>query len=290
MPKRWTDTDKWNKKWLRQLEGRYRSFWCFLCDSCNIAGIWDVDFEVASIKIGFELKEDDTLKAFKDKVVVFDEGRKWFVPSFIDFQQGEVLNLENNCHKGIIRCLYDQKLFEYLDQHTREGSAKIGKILGKDKEALPKPFGSPSDGVLSPTSNSNGNGKGNGKGERESKEREKREKAVTAEDRAKVAGLVDLCKRSIYFAKVATTEPELYFCKMIEAYNLTPNIITKELKKMEAWLVSHPKRHVKDPKRFINNWLSRTGEDYGESGSDNSSSGNKPEKRGKFSDVTETVV
>ena len=57
MSKRFTDTEKWNKKFVRSLRPEYKLLWMFILDECNTAGIWDVDIEVAEIKTGVKLKE-----------------------------------------------------------------------------------------------------------------------------------------------------------------------------------------------------------------------------------------
>ena len=50
-----TDTDKWKKRFLRELKPQHKLLWFYILDDCNHAGIWDVDIEVASIRVGEEL-------------------------------------------------------------------------------------------------------------------------------------------------------------------------------------------------------------------------------------------
>ncbi len=52
MAKRFTDTDKWKKPFLRGLDGAYKLLWFYILDDCDMAGIWQVDFEVARIRTG----------------------------------------------------------------------------------------------------------------------------------------------------------------------------------------------------------------------------------------------
>lgn len=88
MAKRFTDTEKWKKGFVRGLPGAYKLLWFYLCDECNHAGIWDVDFQIAQIKIGLDMpiSEEKAIQLFQTKIIVFDSGAKWFIPSFIDFQ------------------------------------------------------------------------------------------------------------------------------------------------------------------------------------------------------------
>lgn len=75
---------------MKQLPAEYKLFWLYLIDDCDIAGIWHVDFEVAEIRLGIKLSEEKALRFYKDKVVVFDSGTKWFVQDFISFQYGQI--------------------------------------------------------------------------------------------------------------------------------------------------------------------------------------------------------
>ena len=55
MAKRLTDTEKYRKKFFRNLPGAYKLFWDFLYHECNHAGIWHVDFDVAQIYLGRDM-------------------------------------------------------------------------------------------------------------------------------------------------------------------------------------------------------------------------------------------
>ena len=113
MAKRMTDTDKWKKRFLRELKPQHKLLWFYILDDCNHAGIWDVDIEVASIRVGEELIYDMLPQSFLDKIVIFDNGDKWFIPEFIDFQYGE-LNPNSNVHKSVIALLQKYNLEGYL--------------------------------------------------------------------------------------------------------------------------------------------------------------------------------
>tara|TARA_R100001463_G_scaffold25017_7_gene59477 strand:- start:17 stop:685 length:669 start_codon:yes stop_codon:yes gene_type:complete len=129
MAKRMTDTDKWKKRFLRELKPQHKLLWFYVLDDCNHAGIWDVDIEVASIRVGEELIYDMLPQAFLDKIVIFDNGDKWFIPEFIDFQYGE-LNPNSNVHKSVIALLEKYNLEGYL-----KGSQGVQSTLNnKDKD------------------------------------------------------------------------------------------------------------------------------------------------------------
>lgn len=124
-----TDTDKWKKRFVRELSPQHKLLWFYILDDCNHAGIWDVDLEVASIRVGFDLTHDNLPSSFGEKVISFDNGDKWFIPEFIDFQYGE-LNPNSNVHKSVIALLEKYNLEGYL-----KGSQGVQSTLNnKDKD------------------------------------------------------------------------------------------------------------------------------------------------------------
>ena len=124
-----TDTDKWKKRFLRELKPQHKLLWFYILDDCNHAGIWEVDIEVASIRVGEELIYDMLPQAFLDKIVVFDNGDKWFIPEFLEFQYGE-LNPNSNVHKSVIALLEKYNLEGYM-----KGSQGVQSTLqDKDKD------------------------------------------------------------------------------------------------------------------------------------------------------------
>jgi len=104
MAKRFTCTDKWKKPFLRGLETPYKLLWFYILDDCDHSGVWQVDIEVAEIRTGEKFNIEKALENFGEKVIAFDNGEKWFIPDFIDFQYGE-LNAENRAHKSVLSLL-----------------------------------------------------------------------------------------------------------------------------------------------------------------------------------------
>jgi hypothetical protein len=104
MSKRFTDTDKWKKDFLRGLDSSFKLLWVFICDDCDHAGIWHFDPEVAEIRIGSKIDWAKAKDQMASKIHVFDGGKKWFIPSFLEFQYGE-LNEKNRVHASVFRQL-----------------------------------------------------------------------------------------------------------------------------------------------------------------------------------------
>lgn len=92
MAKRFTDTDKWKKGFLKGLPIAYKLFWLYICDDCSNMGIWETsELGVVKERTGQKIDLKKALELFNHdevRVHVFDNGKKWFLPGFIIFQYG----------------------------------------------------------------------------------------------------------------------------------------------------------------------------------------------------------
>lgn len=130
MAKRFTDTERWKKPFIRSLQAPYKLLWFYICDDCDHAGIWQVDLDVAQIRIGEQFNVKDALAAFGDKVISFDNGTKWFIPSFIEFQYGELKD-NNRVHDSVIKIL---KKYNLIDNKNKTLSSPLQGDKDKDKD------------------------------------------------------------------------------------------------------------------------------------------------------------
>ena len=137
MAKRLTDSDKWKKGFIRGLAPKYKLFWLYILDDCTHAGIWETDFEVASIRIGSKITEAEAVTVMASHIVIFDGGNKWFIPSFIDFQYVN-LNENSRVHQSVIKSLdkYDVYNIKGIDPNDVEGVS----LLDKDGIVVKKPI------------------------------------------------------------------------------------------------------------------------------------------------------
>lgn len=138
MPKRFTDTEKWKKPFLRNLKAPYKLLWFYILDECDHAGIWQVDFDVARLKIGERINEQEAIKSLGDKVVLIDGGEKWFIPSFIDFQYGKLAE-NNRAHTKAILALRKHGLID--------GDLNVCPPSSKKNKPLVSPLTSPLQGA-----------------------------------------------------------------------------------------------------------------------------------------------
>jgi hypothetical protein len=133
MAKRFSDTDKWKKPFIRSLQAPYKLLWLYILDDCDHAGVWQVDMEIANIKIGENLNTETALKQFGDKITVFDSGEKWFIKDFIDFQYGE-LNPKNRVHESVLSILKKYNLILEIKHLTSPLQGAKDKDKDKDKD------------------------------------------------------------------------------------------------------------------------------------------------------------
>lgn len=129
MPKRYTDTDKWKKIWFRKLKNDHKVFWMYVLDQCDHAGIWEVDFELASYFCN-GIKESEIRKTFVKQYHEFDDGKRWFIKDFIEFQY-RGLDESNRVHNSVINILKRHGLFKGLIRPLYEA-----KDIYKDKDQL----------------------------------------------------------------------------------------------------------------------------------------------------------
>jgi hypothetical protein len=99
MAKRLTDTEKWKKPFVRGLDAPYKLLWFYILDDCDHAGIWQVDEDVAKIRVDKSIDFEIAKELFKEQIQVIDNGDKWFIFDFVEFQYG-VLNPDNRVHKS----------------------------------------------------------------------------------------------------------------------------------------------------------------------------------------------
>jgi len=111
MSKRLTDTAKWNEPFLRNLKSQYKLFWLYILDECDHAGVWICDFEVASLKIGEKITLKNAKEALQDNIIEIDNGKRLFIPYFIDFQYG-ILNQSNKVHASVLTILEKYNLVD----------------------------------------------------------------------------------------------------------------------------------------------------------------------------------
>lgn len=150
MAKRLIDTDIFKKSFTRSLTGAYKLLFIYIINDCNHAGIWDVDLEIAGMRCGFNFDEETAKKEFGDKIIIFDSGKKWFIPSFVSFQYGE-LNSTNKAHNSVIQILKKYSLNCEIKPLPSPlvGAKDKDKDMVKDKDITNTPVNFQKEGAVS---------------------------------------------------------------------------------------------------------------------------------------------
>ena len=131
MPKRFTATEKWNKRWFRQLDLEWKIFWIYICDNCDHCGIWDVDFETVTFFTKKVFKESEIPSVIMKRIYKINSD-KWFIKKFIPFQYGK-LNKNSNMYISIEKRLKQFNLS--LNEPLPDGASTHMDIYKeKDKE------------------------------------------------------------------------------------------------------------------------------------------------------------
>lgn len=104
MAKRFIDTDLFRKPLMRSLEAPYKALWMYLLCECDHAGIWDVELDVAAMRLGMKLDPEKVVDKFGGAVIPVDGGAKWYLVGFVEFQYG-TLNPANRVHASVIALL-----------------------------------------------------------------------------------------------------------------------------------------------------------------------------------------
>jgi len=101
----------------------------YVLDQCDHAGIWEVDFELASYFCN-GIKETEIRETFVKQYHEFDDGKRWFIKDFIEFQY-RGLDESNRVHNSVITILKRHGLYKVLIRPLYEA-----KDIYKDKDQL----------------------------------------------------------------------------------------------------------------------------------------------------------
>lgn len=140
MPNRFTAPEKWIDPWFCGLNEQDKLFWIYLCDNCNHAGIWNVNWPL--VKFHIKNYEFDKTR-FNGRIEILDE-ECWFIKKFVLFQQKvdslEDLNPFNKCHLSIINILTNKGLLS-PKQAPKKGLRRglgIGIGIGNSNKGIVK--------------------------------------------------------------------------------------------------------------------------------------------------------
>tara|TARA_R100000664_G_scaffold9545_1_gene15976 strand:- start:1845 stop:2369 length:525 start_codon:yes stop_codon:yes gene_type:complete len=139
--KRFTETAKWEDSWFMELTPTEKLFYLYILDRCNNCGVWEVNFRLAEFMIGLPLNQTEILERFKNRIKLLENGKKWLIPKFIQFQYGQ-LNPKCKPHLAVIKLLEKHNLLTvfkdlvkgYDTLKEEEEEIVIYKEIEKDKK------------------------------------------------------------------------------------------------------------------------------------------------------------
>jgi len=138
MAKRFIDTKIWDKAWFRKLTPKNKLIWIYLLTRCDHAGIWDADWEAAEFFIGEWVSYDELPLEITTKMKHIKGEYQYFIPSFVEFQYGE-LRENSKPHMSVIKRLTEKNLLKGMERVTITLKDK-DKDKVKDKEKREKEF------------------------------------------------------------------------------------------------------------------------------------------------------
>ena len=143
MPRRFTVTEKWSDPWLMKRRPRAKLLFNYLCDSCDIAGFWEVNYKLAATQTG--LRKICVWLALRELRRCYVRRGRWvWMRNFLKHQKNLPLNRKNPAHRGIIAILNSHPDFEkeikYLLEPSYIGTPLFDKIKGATK-GLRSPIG-----------------------------------------------------------------------------------------------------------------------------------------------------
>ena len=114
MAKRFTETEKWKDGWFLNLKPEYRLVWCYLLDSCTIAGRWIKNFKLLNFCCDSSLDEKSLNTIFNDRLLEYKDF--FFIPKFLTFQYPGGLNSDKRMIVAIKNELFKYGLSEKVNE------------------------------------------------------------------------------------------------------------------------------------------------------------------------------
>ena len=133
MAKRFTDTEKWKKPFIRGLQGPYKLLWLYICDDCDHAGIWKDQLDDFNRISGSPLDYDKIIINFEGRMIPLND-ETFLIPKFILFQYTNFNSEKNNAHKGVMRSLDSFGVtYEQVASFVRSEKTSFGNKINKNK-------------------------------------------------------------------------------------------------------------------------------------------------------------
>ena len=124
MPKRFTDTDIWEKEWFMSLPPTEKCLVKYVRDKCDLAGIWKPNYTLASYVIGDKVDEKRLVSIDNGKQFEALNDGKILCIDFVRFQYGTELNPSSPIHRKVIDILSRYDIEHETKNVTARGFVK----------------------------------------------------------------------------------------------------------------------------------------------------------------------
>lgn len=116
MAQRFTDSNKWLDNWFSNLSNDYKIVWLYLLDTCDNAGIFQINLRLLNFNCSTNLTEKELLETFTGRITKFDTD-KCIINKFCIFQYGtDFLNSKNKAVISAIKKLIINGLLNVDDK------------------------------------------------------------------------------------------------------------------------------------------------------------------------------
>lgn len=228
MAKRFTDSEKWKNPWFRKLQIKAKLTWVYMCDECDISGVWKPDFELASFQLDFKIDLTSIIEWYGDKVRPFRDCI--LIVQFFEFQYGDSKDTWSAKVKAKSRL--ESLGFEVVDNKI------VSPIHELSPHNVPTVVPQCHQGGVDVLSKGVGISVGKGIS-----------KSIGEEVLLEFEPI-----REIVIERAITTKSQQ---AILSAFPDAPWVIT-EIKKMIAWEAANPSNKKKNFARFATNWLTRS--------------------------------
>lgn len=252
MAKRYSDTEKWTDPWFRGLSSDEKLMFHYLYDNCDIAGFIKYEVNYFAVSTGMsEEKAASSLHASKPLREALEVENGWiFIKDFLHSQGIVELNPDNAQHKGVISCIH-RRMNDF-------SSFDICGYLGFDKRLISEFPGIKKALIKGLLVEENPWLKDEEEAVKKGRKKNPPYTPLKKEGKNTTLKKIGEIKNNTLsvntgFSNKMTDEEFISYLKSNPAFSHIN--ITKELHKMDAWLLVHPGR-LKS-KMFIINWLNK---------------------------------
>lgn len=138
MAKRFTATEKWADRWFRRLPPEQKLGWLYLVDVCDLAGVVELDPELAEFQIGAEVNWQALIDDSGGRIRLLNSGKLW-VTKFVGFQCRQVTEESKSAPiRAVVAALKShglwEEFFKGVETLPEESSKGCQTLKDKDKE------------------------------------------------------------------------------------------------------------------------------------------------------------